>query len=409
MGVNKMSLIILVAILIRIVLSLTTYHPDIQNFQLVDQMVSRGNILNLYDYPFTLDPENILAKTDLIYPPAIYLFRGAFSTIFSLIPGFGFNYNYNVVTPETFGDPLFNLHLLLIKIPMLLFDLLTFYWISRLFTQKRDKYLVSIIWLFNPVNLYTTYMMGQFDVIPVFFTVLALYFSAKNKSSSAALSLGFGAAFKIYPIFLLVPLMSNAKTTVERFKIILLGLLPYAVSVLVYLPSEGFRRTALVAGQTLKSLYAQIPVSGGESLLLFLLFLGFFYLIFYYVAKADYKLWTSSFLTLILFYIFTHFHPQWFLWITPFFIIELVEGRFRYQAACLLVLVCFTAQIFFFDPSLSVNIFSPLFPALATLPSLWQLLGLNLNYDFIRSLIQTVLVSLLLFYIYIYFPKKSDV
>ncbi len=407
---NKVTLIIVIfAVVLRIFLLFFSYHPDIQNFQLVDQIVAKGNVINLYDYPFDPSSDSVLSKTDIIYPPLIYLYRGVFATITSHSPGLGFNDDYNMVEPTTFGDPLFNIHLFLIKLPLVIFDLLVLVFIIKLFKSSRERYLALILWLFNPVNLYTTYMMGQFDVIAVFFTVLALYFASNNKLGRSSLSLGFGAAFKIYPIFLIIPLMTKGKNLSERFRILILGLLPYVASMLLYLPSEGYRKTAMVAGQTLKSLYAQIPVSGGESILLFPLFLGLFYIIFYYHKDRGYDLWKSSFLTLILFYIFTHFHSQWFLWITPFLIIELIRNNFKHWLVTSLVLICFTLQLFFFDPSLTIHMFAPLWPGLILQPSLWEILGLKLDYNMSRSMIQTGLVATLMFYIYRYFPKRSDV
>ena len=281
-------LILSLAIVVRIFLAASTFHPDIQAFNLAGKIIGEGNILNLYDYLPSL-PNNDLLKNLAVfnYPPAIYLFNGFFNFIFNIV-GLPIN-QFLLDSPANYGNILFNIHLLILKIPYLIFDLLTGFILYKMFNGKRLSNLALTIWLFNPINLYSTYMMGQFDIIPTFFTILSVYFAFKNKLNWAALSLGFGIAFKLYPIFLLIPLLILGKNYLEKFKVCLLALIPYILTILPYLPSHNFRSVALFASQSSKSLYASIPVSGGESILLFPTFLLIFYLII--LTKKTKEVW----------------------------------------------------------------------------------------------------------------------
>ena len=191
-------------------------------------------------------------------------------------------------------------------------------------------------------------------------------------------------------------------------KIIAIGILPYILVILPFLPSCGFRSTALVANQTLKSLYTQIPVSGGESIMLFLAALIFFYLIYLRKKILPQFLWQRFFVILLLFFTFTHYHPQWFLWISPFFILVLIKSGFKHVLATLIALFSFIGLLFFFDSGLTLGLLCPIFPNLYNAPSLWQILNLSPDYNFFRSILQTIFAGSALYFIYYYFPGKSE-
>ncbi|MCL5783736.1 MAG: glycosyltransferase 87 family protein [Patescibacteria group bacterium] len=411
---NKKILILLLifGFLIRVVIAFTTFHPDINALNFAGYIISSGHPLTFYDYLFHLPPGDPLLKAFALnvftYPPLAYLFQGFFHFLWVNVFGLSFINQFIIVNQNSFGNILLNFSMLLLKVPYLIFDALIAWLLIKFVDTKRDKFWVLLLWLFNPVNLYATYVMGQFDIILTFFIVLSLFLVLKDKLGLAALSLGLGIAFKISPIFLLIPLVLVGKNWATRFKLIILGLLPYLITVLPYLSSKGYRATALLANQSLKSLYAQIPVSGGESILLFPAALIFLYLIMFFRPTLKVNLWINYFFILLVFFIFTHTHPQWFIWLTPFLIIDLVKSNFRHWPLTVLSLISFIVLLFFFDPSLTVGIFAPVWPNLATLPSLWGILGLHPDYNLMRSIFQTIFVGSAFYYIYHYFPKKAE-
>ncbi|MCL4418085.1 MAG: hypothetical protein M1365_15605 [Actinobacteria bacterium] len=372
---RKLWIITVIGIIIRIILSLTTFHSDMQVFDLAGKLVATGKILDLYDYSSSTAVLN--------YPPASYLFHGIFSFLFNI-----------------FGLSSINqLHLLLLKLPYLIFDLLTGLILLKLVGFTKKGVLAFSLWIFNPVNLYATYMMGQFDIIVTFFIALSVYLVVKNKLTEAALILGFGIAFKLSPIFLVIPLLVLGKTYWEKIKLSIFCFIPYLVSITPYIFSKSFRATALFANQSSKSLYANVSVSGGEAILLFPLFLIFFYL-FIWANKIKAEIWKLYLVPLLLFFIFTHFHPQWLIWVTPLLILGLVKNEFKTLLPNLLIILTWLISLFFFDPSLTIGIFAPIDPKLSSLPSLWELLHINLDYNLCRSLIQTVFAAAALYLIY---------
>lgn len=399
--------ILALGISIRLFLAATTFHSDLQAFNLGGFIVASGHLLDLYDYHLNLPEDNPMKEIAVLnYPPLIYLFHGLFNFLFSI---FGlWQVNHFILDQVTnYGNLHFNLHLLLLKLPYLIPDLIIAFLLMGILENKRQGIFAFAFWMLNPVNLYATYMMGQFDIIPTMFTVAAVYFIAKSKWTWAAILLGLGIAFKIYPLFLLLGLIALVGVWKERVKLLILGLLPYLISILPYWHSVGFKQTALFASQNTKSLYASIPVSGGESLLLFPLFLIFFYLVMF-VTRVGKNVLETFTVVLLLFFIFTHYHPQWFLWITPFLIIVLVRDYLKVALPVTIMFISYVGLLFFFEPSLTMEMFAPLFPTLKGLPPVWTLLNINVDYNLSRSLLQTIFAAASFYLIYLYFPKNNN-
>ncbi|HJX59021.1 MAG TPA: hypothetical protein VJ481_00490 [Patescibacteria group bacterium] len=414
---SKIIKILLIGIVLRIILSLATYHSDVAPFDFAGGIIAKGNIANFYDYLWNLPQDSpILAvypKNLFNYPPAVYFFLGPATRVVSWIVDPAVHANFILNFSSTLGNWQLNLLLLLLKLPYFAFDIAVAYLLMALFKTDREKLLGFSFWIFNPVNLYATYMVGQFDIIPVFFSVLCLYLVVKKKDVGQksllleALLLGLGGAFKIFPLLFLVPLASLKKSWLERIKIVTVGVLAYIATILPFIASKGFRTTALLAGQTTKSLYAQIPLSGGESIMLFLVFVIFFYLVFLFKTSTVELLWKRFFIMMLIFFIFTHYHPQWFLWLTPFMIIDLVK-HLKHWVMVALSLVSFVFLVSFFDPGLSVWLFAPIWPKLYGLPGIWQLVGVSPDINQMRSIFQSLFVGVAFYYLYILFPKSQE-
>ena len=408
---KSITFILIFGVLVRLFLAFSTFHSDVQPFYFAGETIAKGNVFNFYDYLGNLpsnDPTLKIYPTYLFnYPPLVYFFLGPVNYFMSLPFGRELMHSFIFDLPHLLGNLQLNFLLLMLKLPYLVFDLGVALLLYKFFEKPKNKFLAFTIWMFNPINLYSTYMMGQFDVIPTFLTVLALYLAVKkNKYFLSALFLGLGASFKIFPFLFLVPLALMKDKWWDRIRIIGIGVLTYVITILPFINSSGFRSTALVAGQTTKSMYASLPISGGESIILFPFLILFFYLVFFF-KKADLtKLWSRFFIIILLFFVFTHTHPQWFLWLTPFLVIDLVKSRFNHWPLIILAFLSWLGLVTLFDPGLSVWLFSPLQPTLYGQVGIWESLGINVDLNIARSYLQTIFTSTALYYIYYYFPKK---
>lgn len=414
---KPLVLVFIIGILIRLVASFTTFHPDVVHFDLAGYVLSRGNLLNFYDYTFSLEKNDPFLRSHPVelfnYPPSVYFSIGLIDSILTGFVNSGFHDQFLFHYKDTFGNPQLFLHLFLLKLPYFIFDLSIALLLYGIFKTQRDKSLAVTLWMFNPLAIYSTFMMGQFDIIPTFFTILALKTALvdtgnfKKRMFLSAFYIGLGTSFKIFPILFLIPLALVFKDWINRTTVIVIGLATYFLTILPFLYSQGFRTTALVANQTLKTLYAQIPISGGESIVLFLSLIGFLYLIFLYSDNLKEDLWQKFFIILLPFFIFTHYHPQWFLWLTPFLIIELIRNNFKHVFVIQLMLLSFLGGVLMFESSLSIGLFSPIFPNLFEIQDIWTYLGIGFERNFMRSLFHSTFVVCAVFFLYKYFPGKE--
>ncbi len=404
--------IVLISLIFRLFLSSTTIHADTIAFSFAGKVVADGNVLDLYDYLYKLPVGDkilsIYPPNLFIYPPLPYFYFSlvnAFSNIFindSFIMDVVYDYS------KLLGNLNLNLSLLLFKIPYFIFDLGLAYLITTLVKDRKDKIYAFSFWLFNPVSLYSTYMMGQFDIIPTFLALLALFFASKNRIYLSSMLLGLGGSFKIFPLLFLLPLSFTKEGIGQRIKIILAGLLTYVVTTFPYIFSSGYRNSALLADHSLKTLYATIPVSGGQSIILFLAAILFCYIVFYYSKNRVEDLWKKFLILLSVFFIFTHYHPQWFVWITPFIVLDIIKSKYKRILLLIPILISYFGLLTFFDPSLTTRIFSPLMPRLNSLTGIWDLIGIRFNLDESRSLLHTIFVAVGMYYVYLYLRKRKE-
>ena len=410
-----LTIILTIGIILRIFLASTTYHSDTAPFDFAGKVIGSGNVINFYDYLWDLPEDHpylkIYPRNLFNYPPLPYFFLGGFSLVTTWVVDPVVHENFILDFESTLGNVQLNLLLLLLKLPYFIFDIAIAYLLMSLFKEKKEKLWIFALWIFNPVNLYATYMIGQFDIIPTFLTVLAIYLTTKTKYQNllvSAVLLGIGAGFKIFPLLLIVPLALVKQNFWERVRLILVSGITYVLFAYPFIWSEGFRMTAALANQTTKSFYANIPVSGGESIILFLAVVIFMYFVFYFAKATLEDVWKNFFLMLLVFFVFTHFHPQWLLWMMPFYMIDLVVSKFKHCPLFLVVMFSFVALVTFFDPGLTVWLFAPINPGLYGQVGIWQQLGLNIDINQARSVFHTIFVGTSLYYIYHYFPKKND-
>lgn len=405
-------IILVIGIILRIFLSAVTYHSDLVPFDFAGKLIKGGNITNFYDYLWQI-PQNdpilkIYPRNLFNYPPLPYFFLGGTSLLttwlISPVVHESFIFNFSSIL----GNPELNFLLFLLKLPYFFFDIAIAFLLMKFFDNDTQKRLVFALWFFNPVNLYATYMVGQFDIIPTMLTVVALFLAVKKDNFTlASVMLGFGASFKIFPLLFIIPLAFIKKGLWQRITLIAIAFGTYIVTAFPFIMSSGFRKTAMLAGQTTKSLYAQIPISGGESVILFLAVVIFMYIVFYYRKIQIEYLWQNFFIMILVFFIFTHFHPQWFLWTMPFFVLDLVQTKLKHLPLFIGLLVTYIGMITFFDSGLSVGLFAPINASLYNLPDLWKIFGLNIDINMARSILQTTFVGISVYYIYYYFPKDE--
>lgn len=363
---KKLLPFLLIGLFIRFALMPITFHADVKGYNFGAYQILNGFPFSFYDSLFGLPEEDERIKAygvDLfIYPPLAYWYPVPFMKLFSIIVPQELLTRFLVYGEHIFSDPGFPLLMYSLKLPYLLPDLLIVWVIGKLFDNEKQRFLARVLWLFNPVVIYATYMLSQFDVLLALSIISALYFAKKNNFYLAAVAIGLGAAIKQFPLFLLPILAIYYRGAfVKKMAIVCLGILPYALVILPYIHSHGFRTYALMANQTEKIFFAKINLSGGEALPLFLLGMVLVYWFCWY-KNIQMQLWQYFSSILFLFYTVVHFHPQWFVWVNPLLVIIAVLSEKKLILPLSYLLVFYTFLLILFDPTLHAGIFGPINP-----------------------------------------------
>lgn len=80
--------------------------------------------------------------------------------------------------------------LFVLKLPFLVFDLLTAWVVYSYFPNKENGLRCCKMWLFNPVTIFAFYIFGRFESIPIFFSAAAFLAFKNKRTLLAALLLG---------------------------------------------------------------------------------------------------------------------------------------------------------------------------------------------------------------------------
>ena len=403
---------LIAGVILRLVLMPTTFHPDLWGHSSVAYFFAYEGRINIYDHLASLSSTHPLVKSmgvgDIfIYPPLTYFTLGIFRLLVRPLANPNFMPWIWTENPAALSFPIFHWHLFLFKLPYLFIDVLTAFIFAKLFDEKKEK-LAFILWLFNPLTLYATFMLGQIDILPTFFLILSLYFIKKKNYPGSLVALGIGGAYKTFPLLFIFPAaFVLGRTFKEKVKYLLLGFIPYFLTIAPYLTSSAFRQMVLFSPKQAKMLFMGWNVSGAEVIYPFLIILTFLYLHSFY-AKNKLSIFSYEALIMFLTFSVTHYHPQWFLWITPFLLVYLIKLNFKFT---LLITMMFFTWFFItllFEASLSYGLFNPIFPTLSHASSLSDLVNRYTNVFQLKSIIRSFFAGGAIFLSYFIFRNSYE-
>lgn len=218
--------------------------------------------------------------------------------------------------------------ILVIKVINILFDLGITYMVYLL---SKKNFKTTFLYAINPVTILITTLHGQFDIIPVFFILLAIYLLQKKKELASILSFSFAVLTKTWPILFFIPIARRVK---KKRLLILIFLFPILFS---FYYSFRFKTSlvsiiATVTGYQglwgiwgLSSAFAQATADKGLLGLFWqkLITLIFLVSFFSYSCFNNKKNLIKTFLSLLFFFFVftTNFSIQYFTWIIPFLIL----------------------------------------------------------------------------------------
>lgn len=201
---TPLSTLLLAGLAVRLVLTpFTSWTHDVYPFYraAVDTIGGLNPYLtSVYTYPplfaYVLFPLNLLLGL-LVGPEGFAQFVPFIAPTAEVTEG---------IVPRV-TSPLFNL---VLKLPLIAADLgvalVLLAWTSSTFGESRGR-TAFLLWFFNPLVIWVTVLQGQFEVIPVFLTLTSAFLLLRRRYLFSGLALGLGVLFKVYPLFLILPLV----------------------------------------------------------------------------------------------------------------------------------------------------------------------------------------------------------
>lgn len=405
---------LLIGVAIRLFLMPITVHPDLWGHSFTAYFFAYKGELNIYDSLLSLPKTHPLVANygvnDIfIYPPLAYFTLGVFRVLVKPLADASFIPWLMVNLSHFYDYSALGLQLFLWKLPYLFIDVASAFLLAGLFDDPRKKKWAFNLWMFNPVTIYATFMMGQLDILPVFFTILSCYMIKRDKAGWGLFFLGIGGAYKMYPLlFIPAAAFLLAPSVWKKIKLLAIGFLPYVLTIAPYLGSKGFRAMVLFGPKEIKMLFMSWPLTAAEGVYPFILFLALIYLAAYYLKKKI-PVEVSFLAVLLLLFSVTHYHPQWFLWVTPFLIWALVKYSFKHVEIVIAMFTIWLIITFLFEASLSYGLFVPVWHNLQNAPSLADALGKYTDVFMFRSVIRSMFAGLSVYYIYSLYRESSNV
>ena len=362
--------ILISALFIRLLIIPFFFHPDIKDINLRVSFLTSNGVTNIYEF-LTHNPTTKVHAPDFVYPPITYFFLGGYQTIVHPLLGDNFNsWLFDFSGFASTSDYIFR-YLLILKIPYLIFDFMIGFLLLKIFKDESSQKKALFFWFFNPLNLYGTYMIGQFDIIPTSLMFFAWFLWEKKNSFTPGLLLGLGVSFKTFPLLLIPFFILDRKPQKQTIIFCLTAILTYLLTIFPFITSTAFQQNVLFSGLGQRIFELHLNLLGVHIsifMLMYFLLLG----VKYYFKELP--LWSLITVTLLSMYALINFHPQWVIWVLPFLTLAFVKVKLNIWTVFSFFLIFFLIFIFYGDRFLLTGLLSPISPQFLEIPSITQLL-----------------------------------
>ena len=236
-----------------------------------------------------------------------------------LIAYFPLSYIGNIFDSYIYDINLFEIGF---KFSSLIFDYILFVFISLLSKNKSPKILIISYWL-SPILIYSTYIHGQLDIVPITLLIISVYFLKTNKFYIAGFFILLSILSKFSMLialpFMFIYIIKRKGISNEFYKFIISFLITFVLLLFPYLFSNGFWEMVLSTKEFNRLYTVFIPY--GEELKLYVIpviYILSLYL-FWRLKRINQDLFLISlgigFLSII---VFLPPAPAWTLWVIPF-------------------------------------------------------------------------------------------
>ncbi len=404
-----MKKILLLAASLYFFLAPLTYHPDTK-LVLYYPTLNNGRVWDIYTYL----NENANAAPKFHYPPAHFWLLKAELPVVKLIGGNQIVKWLNTGGNIAFRDENIFLNNLAVKTPLLILVLISGWLIFKIAVKNgynlKFAKAAAIIWLFNPITLYSAVIMGQNDILALLPFLIGLWFYFDHPFW-AFTWFGLAGSVKSYPLLwaLIAGLIYPKSGWIKKISLAMWPIIIYIATMLPFIKYPYFREDVLYSGLSIRMFDSAINIGLGDKVLLVPMLLVALTLIGIKnnlgrnLKKLTLILMSATMIILG----FTHFHPQWFIWIMPFMALQFATEEKQRQwwliLPALLIII-----LLFEDKFLYWGLISPINQEVINLPLINEWLNLKgIDTSLLNNLAHSILAG---FGIYGLFnaDKKDD-
>ena len=395
-----MKKILLGAMFLYILMAPFTYHPDTK-LTLYYASLNNGKVWNVYDYL----EKNKLSVPEFHYPPLHFLLLKPQYLVAKVIGGEGFNKWLAIDSTSAVSNINIFKYNLASKLVLIILTVLTGLFIYKIviknnFSESKAK-LATKFWLFNPITIYSIILMGQNDILAIFPFILGILFYF-NLPIVAFLLFGVASSIKTFPLIwsIFLGLLYPTKNIFKKIFLALIPLIVYSLTLVPYINSEYFRKSVIFSGLTERMFQSYIDIGFMEKILVIPMILVLLLTMVYgkkFILKNISLVLMSVNLVILG---FSHFHPQWMVWVIPFWAVYFsISNNKERSIQLILFLLLFLSLVvillLFDDKFLSWGIFSPINPYLLNLPTIREVLILkNIDYGLLNNLAHSAIAGL---------------
>jgi hypothetical protein len=364
-----MKKILILAALVYSLIAPITYHPDTK-LTLYYASLNNGKIWDIYSYLNKIADD----APKFHYPPMHFWALKAELPIVYLIGGRNINNWLKIGSNIAFYDKNVFKYNLATKMPLLILVIFCGWLIYKILVKYGYSTKIAkkalIIWLFNPITIYSAVMMGQNDILAItpFLIGLIYYF---DNPWLAFLMFGIGGSIKIYPLIWALGLacIYPSENGLKKIGYFIVSASFYIFTIVPFIGFSYFRQDVLESGLSIRIFESVLSVGNGVKILVVPMILGVLFLTGIWKRMGENLMKINLFLATLSLIIlgFSHFNPQWLMWIVPFVSMYIALGGER--ISWVIITIAWVIIILLFDDIfLYWGIFSPLNPSLMNLP-----------------------------------------
>lgn len=258
--------------------------------------------------------------------------------------------------------------LIFLKFVFTFFDLGNLYLVYLLSKKNLN---LGLLYAVNPITIICSNIHGQFDVIPLFFLLLAIYLMNQQKNIFSMIMISFAIFTKTWPALFITPIFKKLK---NKFLFVLIMIIPILSVIFhwwyfktpvqeIIMPIKNYRGVYGYwgIGNILILLWPKID----SSIIQFLrriFFVALFMFSFYPNNKNIIK---NILLIMLFFFTFTlTFGSQWLAWLVPFIIMARPKNRnWFFVTATVYLISAFTKNVYLLPDYITAifNVFETVF------------------------------------------------